>query len=147
MFKVTIKEIKVILSKVGLTEDFAARFPHELSGGELQRVCIARALAPAPRFIIFDEALSGLDAALQQDILQLLRSLKTPESTWLFITHDLTALRSICTDAVLLEDGRAALQIDTSAIDTSENPLLRQLASLFKEKSRLTAGLTLKGRP
>lgn len=136
-----------MLSKVGLTEDFAARFPHELSGGELQRVCIARALAPAPRFIIFDEALSGLDAALQQDILQLLRSLKTPESTWLFITHDLTALRSICTDAVLLEDGRAALQIDTSAIDTSENPLLRQLASLFKEKSRLTAGLTLKGRP
>ena len=79
--------------------------------------------------------------------MQLLRSLKTPESTWLFITHDLTALRSICTDAVLLEDGRAALQIDTSAIDTSENPLLRQLASLFKEKSRLTAGLTLKGRP
>ena len=136
-----------MLSKVGLTEDFAARFPHELSGGELQRVCIARALAPAPRFIIFDEALSGLDAALQQDILQLLRSLKTPESTWLFITHDLTALRSICTDAVLLEDGRAALQIDTSAIDTSENPLLRQLASLFKEKSRLAAGLTLKGRP
>ena len=137
----------VMLSKVGLPEDFAKRFPHELSGGELQRVCIARALAPAPRFIIFDEALSGLDVALQQDILRLLCSLKTPESTWLFITHDLAALRSICTDAVLLEDGRAALQIDTRAIDTSENPLLRRLASLFKEKTRLAAGLTLKGRP
>lgn len=49
----------VMLSKVGLPEDFAKRFPHELSGGELQRVCIARALAPAPRFIILMKRFPG----------------------------------------------------------------------------------------
>ncbi|NJE08134.1 ABC transporter ATP-binding protein [Thermococcus sp. M39] len=77
---------------VGLTppEDFLMRYPHELSGGQLQRASIARAIALEPEFIIADEPTSMLDASLRSGILNLIKKLKDElKTSWLFITHDL----------------------------------------------------------
>lgn len=87
------KEIAYLLELVGLPSDFAKRFPHELSGGQLQRVCIARAVACKPEIILFDEAISSLDAHTQVQIMDLLRELKEKLGlTYIFITHDLTSI-------------------------------------------------------
>ena len=70
------RETASLLELVGLPTDFATRFPHELSGGQLQRVCIARAVACKPEIILFDEAISSLDAHTQVQVMDLLRELK-----------------------------------------------------------------------
>ena len=82
------KEMAALLELVGLPADFAGRFPHELSGGQLQRVCIARAVACKPEVILFDEAISSLDAHTQVQVMDLLRDLKEKLGlTYVFITH------------------------------------------------------------
>ena len=70
------KSLRDALQSVGLDKDKLNRFPHELSGGELQRVCIARALIAEPKLVIFDEALSSLDASIQGENCQITE--KTP---------------------------------------------------------------------
>lgn len=86
-------ETSRLLELVGLPADFADRFPHELSGGQLQRVCIARAVACRPEIILFDEAISSLDAHTQVQVMDLLRELKDRLGlTYIFITHDLTSI-------------------------------------------------------
>ena len=71
-----VKETAALLKLVGLSADYAGRFPHELSGGQLQRVCIARAVACKPEMILFDEAISSLDAHTQVQVMDLLKELK-----------------------------------------------------------------------
>ena len=100
------KEINRLLELVGLSSDFAERFPHELSGGQLQRVCIARAVACNPEIILFDEAISSLDAHTQVQIMDLLLELKEKLSlTYIFITHDLTSITYLCDDVLFLYQG------------------------------------------
>ena len=71
-----LEEINRLLELVGLNSSYANRYPHELSGGQLQRVCIARAVACQPEIILFDEAISSLDAHTQIQIMDLLHDLK-----------------------------------------------------------------------
>ena len=81
-----------LMEMVGLSADFLDRYPHELSGGQLQRVCIARAVACEPEIILFDEAISSLDAHTQVQVMELLIDLKEKLNlTYVFITHDLTS--------------------------------------------------------
>ena len=88
--------VRGLLYKVGLTPDFASRFPHELSGGQRQRIGIARALSVDPEFLFCDEPISALDVSIQAQIINLLVKLqKERDLTMLFIAHDLSMVKHI----------------------------------------------------
>lgn len=98
--------IAELLECVGLSPDDAHKLPGRFSGGQLQRVCIARALAPEPRVIVLDEAVSSLDMLIQARILDLLDSLRHKLGTaYLFVTHDLRLVRRFCDHAFIMSEG------------------------------------------
>ena len=107
------EEVKKMIKIVGLSEEFLERFPHELSGGQLQRVCIARAIVTKPKFILLDEAVSSLDVSTQVEILDLLQKLKKEYNlSYIFITHDLLSITYICDSVIFFKDGKIEEKID-----------------------------------
>lgn len=107
------KKVVELLEKVGLSEKFINRFPHELSGGQLQRVCIARAIATNPKFLLLDEAVSSLDISVQVQVLDLLRELKESEGlSYIFITHDLLTVTYLCDRVLFFKEGEIVEQVD-----------------------------------
>ena len=122
------KETAALLELVGLPADFADRFPHELSGGQLQRVCIARAVACKPEVILFDEAISSLDAHTQVQVMDLLQDLKEKLGlTYVFITHDLTSITYLCDDVLFLYQGRVTEYLPVSRISETKDEYARRL--------------------
>ncbi len=102
-----------LLSQVGLSPNLMDRYPHELSGGQLQRVCIARAIALEPEVILFDEAVSSLDISTQIQVMDLLIDLKYKyDLTYIFITHDLTSITYLCDRVIFLNKGLVAEQVN-----------------------------------
>ena len=96
-----------LLERCGLTADMAARYPHEVSGGQCQRAAIARALAVSPELLICDEATSALDAAVQAQIVQLLKKLQREEGlAMLWIGHDLALVRELCSRVIVMRQGK-----------------------------------------
>lgn len=121
-------ETSRLLELVGLPADFADRFPHELSGGQLQRVCIARAVACKPEMILFDEAISSLDAHTQVQVMDLLRELKDRLGlTYIFITHDLTSITYLCDDVLFLYQGRVTENLPVERISETKDEYARKL--------------------
>lgn len=122
-------EISRLLQRVGLDDSFRKRYPHELSGGELQRVCIARSLAINPDIIIFDEAISSLDAATQTIVMDLLIDIrKDSDISYLFITHDLVAITYMCDSVLFMQDGNIVEQVEKVAdIKNISNPYAQKL--------------------
>ena len=88
--------IEDLLDKVGLNTEHSNRYPHEFSGGQQQRIGIARALAVRPEFIVCDEPISALDVSIQSQIVNMLEDMQTEQGlTYLFIAHDLSVVRHI----------------------------------------------------
>ena len=129
-----LEEINRLLELVGLNSSYANRYPHELSCGQLQRVCIARAVACQPEIILFDEAISSLDAHTQIQIMDLLHDLKEKLGlTYIFITHDLTSVTYLCDDVLFLYHGRITEHIPVSRIAETKDDYARKLLASIIE--------------
>lgn len=90
------ERINQLLETVGLNSEHANRFPHEFSGGQQQRIGIARALAVEPEFIVCDEPISALDVSIQSQVVNMLEDLQEEKNlTYLFIAHDISVVRHI----------------------------------------------------
>ncbi|MCI9061659.1 ABC transporter ATP-binding protein [Romboutsia sp.] len=132
----TVKEIileplKVLGKKENLdkiTEDLLDRYPHELSGGQLQRVCIARSISTKPKFIVLDEAISSLDVSIQAQILELLKDLKDELNiTYLFIAHDLQVVTYLCDRIIFLYRGEVVENIHSLNLAYVKNSYAKRL--------------------
>jgi oligopeptide/dipeptide ABC transporter ATP-binding protein len=108
---------EALAERVHLSRAMLDRFPAELSGGQLQRVCIARAIATNPKLIVLDEPTSSLDLSVRAGILQLLHELRSETgAAMLFITHDLGTVRLISDRVLVLYLGRIVEEAPTDAI-------------------------------
>ncbi|WP_145409815.1 ABC transporter ATP-binding protein [Paenibacillus xylanexedens] len=118
-----------LLERVGLPASVANKYPHELSGGEQQRVVIARAMGVQPDIMIFDEATSALDASIQQQILQLLRQLRLQTNiSTIFISHDLAVVQQVSDRIAVMHQGDVVEVVESSQLNNSANhPYTRSL--------------------
>ena len=101
------QRLSTLVDRVGLRQDALERYPHEFSGGQRQRLAIARALAVEPRLIVCDEPTSALDVSVQAQILNLLRELQTELGvSYLFITHNIGVVAYLADDIAVMNRGR-----------------------------------------
>jgi nickel transport system ATP-binding protein len=117
-----------LLEQMGLRAEHAERLPHQLSGGQLQRANIARALAISPQWVVLDEALSNLDRVLQLQLLQRLDALRRETGTgFVLISHDLSLVRYFCQRVVLMSEGRIVEDRPVDQALAFEHPVGQQL--------------------
>jgi peptide/nickel transport system ATP-binding protein len=118
-----------IMRKVGLAPEMLRRFPHEFSGGERQRIGIARALAVNPKFIVCDEVTSALDVSVQARVLALLDELRTEfDLTYLFITHNIDVVRYFADEVAVMYQGKVVEHGDVSQVcDDPQHPYTQRL--------------------
>jgi len=121
--------IKELLDVVGLATDCLNKYSHELSGGQCQRVGIARALAVEPKLIIADEPVSSLDVSVQAQILNLLKELQEKfDLSFLFIAHDLAVVQYMCETIHVMKDGHIIETGDSlSLLNNPQNDYTKEL--------------------
>lgn len=143
--------IAQLLQLVGLKPEHASRYPHEFSGGQKQRLGIARALAAEPRFIVADEPLSALDMSIQAQIVNLLIRLREQLGlTMLFISHDLDVVQYLCDRVVVLYLGHVMEVAPAAQLFASPaHPYTRALMSAapIPDPSQPAPSVELKGDP
>lgn len=125
------ERVEQLLELVHLNSYYVNRYPHEFSGGQLQRIGIARALATDPEFIICDEPISALDVSIQAQIINLLEDLQDQLGlTYLFIAHDLSMVRHLCDRVAVMYLGKIVELGDRDDVYTDPfHPYTRALLS------------------
>ena len=145
------EKIDRMLAAVGLDGSFKPRYVHELSGGQLRRVVLARILVLEPRIVILDEPTSGLDLSVQATVLNLLAELKSRLGlTYLFISHDLSVVARMCDRVAIMYLGRIVELAPAGAIFTApKHPYTRALlaAAPRLERDREIGGGIIEGEP
>ncbi len=122
---------KSLLEKVGLSEK-SESYPCNLSGGQQQRVAIARALALNPDVLCFDEPTSALDPELTGEVLNVIRSLKTSDSTMIVVTHEIEFARDVADKIIFMADGVIAEEgTPEQVINNPQNPRTQAFLSRF----------------
>lgn len=129
MGKVESKEkIITLLNKVGLSEEFLSKKARRLSGGQIQRVCIARSILTEAKVLIFDEAFSSLDLVNVDRLLELLRVLKKEfDLYYIMVTHNLEVATYFCDKLIFLQEGCLEEVIETSHLMYTKSPYVQAL--------------------
>ena len=123
-----------LLEMVGLSKDDMVKYPHQFSGGQLQRITIARAISTRPRLIVLDESVNSLDVLVQISILKLLRRLQQElKLTYFFITHDLHAARLFSDEIAIMQKGRIVEHLLVGELEHAKHEATKALLN-----SRLT---------
>jgi len=127
------EQIRRAFDLVGVSEGLFSRYPHEISGGEAQRIAIARALLLEPRVLILDEPTSMLDVSIQAHIMTLLRELQEKLGlTYLFISHDIEVIGWFCDRVAVMRQGEIVEQGETRRLlEHPEHPFTRDLVEQF----------------
>ncbi|MDD4294978.1 MAG: ATP-binding cassette domain-containing protein [Candidatus Omnitrophica bacterium] len=119
-----------MLENVGLMASDYNRYPHEFSGGQCQRICIARALILKPKLLILDEPVSSLDLSVQAQILMLLKNIKTKfDMTYIFVSHDINVIEIFCDRLIVMHNGEIVEQASVAGICT--NPSVEYTKNLI----------------
>ena len=138
-----------ILNKVGLDPESIDKYPHEFSGGQVQRIGIARALALKPAFIVLDEPTSALDVSIQSQILNLLKKLqKDLNLTYLFISHNLIVIKHMCDRVAIMYLGKIVEMARRGALfESPQHPYTKALISAIPVPDPIYRGekIILKG--
>ncbi|GDY35450.1 ABC transporter ATP-binding protein [Acidovorax sp. NB1] len=127
--------VEAMLAEVGLTEAqfprLLARYPHEFSGGQRQRLAIARALIVQPQVLVLDEPTSALDVTIQQQVLGLLQRLQKEKGlSYLLITHDVDVIRAMAHDVLVMKDGAVLESGPVNVVlDAPQHPYTQRLVA------------------
>jgi peptide/nickel transport system ATP-binding protein len=126
------EDVDRLIEAVGLEADAAQRFPHAFSGGQRQRLSIARALGARPKLIVCDEPTSSLDVSVQAQILNLLKDLRDATGlTLLLISHDLAVVRQMCDRVAVMRSGKLVEEASSETLFSApQHPYTRELLSL-----------------
>ncbi len=127
-------KIKYLLEKVSLSESYLKKYPHEMSGGELQRMVIVTALLLNPEVLICDEPTTSLDIKTGKSIIELLKKLQKEEKfSIIFISHDLDMIEDISDELIVMKSGKIVEKGKASeVINNPEDEYSRKLLKLFK---------------
>lgn len=129
------ERVMELLTLVGLKPEHFYRFPHEFSGGQQQRIGIARALAVEPKILILDEPTSALDVSVQAQVLNLLQGLQDQFGlTFLFVSHDLSVVRYVSDEVALMYLGKLVeIADDKTVFENPKHPYTQALISAIPE--------------
>lgn len=122
------RKIKELLVQCELAPDLLERYPEQLSGGQLQRMAICRAMLTEPKVLVADEIISALDIPVQLEVMRILKKMiKKNGMTLIFISHDLNAIAMMTEKTMVLSEGKLEFYDETGKLWESENETIKEL--------------------